>query len=210
MAFDWRAELEELKHLDLDLENIGAWPLIVKAIFAAMCAAFSAFLVYNFVISTQLDDLEVAQQKESELRQQYRVKFGIAVNVDLYRQQLKEIEEQFQSMLKQLPTKHETAALLDDMTYVGTANGLRFDQLEWQPEIKQEFYIELPMEIEVVGQYHQFGQFVSDVASLARIISLHDFSLQADGADGQGALRMDVQARTYRYKEVSEQQEGNK
>ncbi|GGA63746.1 pilus assembly protein PilO [Neiella marina] len=206
MAIDWRAELEQLKQVDLDLENMGSWPLLVKLVFAVMCSVFAAFLVYYFVISDQLDTLEHERNVEVELRQKYQLKYGIAVNVEIYRSQLAEIEEQFQSMLKQLPTRHETAALLDDMTYVGTANGLRFDKLEWQPEQQQEFYIELPMQLEAAGQYHQLGQFVSDVASLPRIISLHDFELQADPDSDKELLKMSVQARTYRYKEAEEQQ----
>ncbi|MBD1387930.1 type 4a pilus biogenesis protein PilO [Neiella sp. HB171785] len=206
MAIDWRAEFEQLKQVDLDLENMGGWPILVKLIFAVMCSVFAAFLVYYFVISDQLDTLEHERNVEVELRQKYQVKYGVAVNVEIYRAQLAEIEEQFQSMLKQLPTRHETAALLDDMTYVGTANGLRFDKLEWQPEQQQEFYIELPMKLEAVGQYHQLGQFVSDVASLSRIISLHDFELVADPDSDKELLKMSVQARTYRYKEAEEQQ----
>lgn len=201
MAIDWKAELEQLKHVDLDLENIGTWPLLVKSVFAVLVAIFAAFLVYYFVIDDQLTTLEKAQKEETELRQKYQVKYGVAVNVDVYREQLKTIEFQFQSMLKQLPTRHETAALLDDMTFVGTANGLRFDKLEWQPEREQEVYIELPMALEVVGEYHQLGQFVSDVAALSRIISLHDFTLKNADRD-EGKLSMEVQARTYRYKEA--------
>ncbi|MCM2678341.1 type 4a pilus biogenesis protein PilO [Echinimonas agarilytica] len=200
MQIDWKAELEQLKQVDLDLDNMGSWPRLVKAAFASMVAAFAAFLVYYFVISDQLTELEAERNTEVELRQAYEVKFGIAVNVEVYREQLKAIEQQFQSMLKQLPTRHETAALLDDMTFIGTANGLRFDKLEWQPEREQEIYIELPMELEVVGQYHQLGQFVSDVAGLSRIISLHDFQLKAV-EDEEDMLSMHVQARTYRYKE---------
>ena len=201
MAIDWQAELEQLKQVDFDLENIGAWPALIKGIFALIVSAFAGFLVYYFVISDQLTELEQKQQQELELRQKFQVKYGIAVNVETYRAQLKTIEQQFQSMLKQLPSSHETAALLDDMTFVGTANGLRFDKLEWQAEREQEIYIELPMALVVVGEYHQLGQFVSDVAALSRIISLHDFVLkEADGESGK--LSMQVQARTYRYKEA--------
>ena len=179
MAIDWQAELEQLKQVDFDLENIGAWPALIKGIFALIVSAFAGFLVYYFVISDQLTELEQKQQQELELRQKFQVKYGIAVNVETYRAQLKTIEQQFQSMLKQLPSSHETAALLDDMTFVGTANGLRFDKLEWQAEREQEIYIELPMALIVVGEYHQLGQFVSDVAALSRIISLHDFVFKA-------------------------------
>lgn len=203
MAIDWKAELEQLKHVDLDIENIGAWPALIKWVFAIVVALLAGFLVYYMVISNQIDTLEAEKKKELELRQKYQVKYGIAINVEIYREQLKTIEFQFQSMLKQLPTRQETAALLDDMTFVGTANGLRFDKLEWQPEREQEIYIELPMALEVVGEYHQLGQFVSDVAGLSRIISLDDFSLKNADKD-KGKLTMDVQARTYRYKEAEQ------
>ena len=161
------------------------------------------------MISDQLDQLARAEAQEVELKSQYAVKYQIAINVDIYREQMAEIEQQFQSMLRQLPTEHETAALLDDITYVGTANGLQFNKLEWQKETHQAFYIELPMIVEVVGKYHQLGQFVSDVAGLSRIVSLHDFSLSRPN-DQDDVLSMSVQARTYRYKEADTPPDGQK
>lgn len=206
--FNFNVDLSELN--ELDLEDVGSWPTAVKAVFACIVAIFVGFLVYYFVISDQLDQLAQAEAQELELKNKYAVKYQIAINVDIYRKQMAEIEEQFQSMLRQLPTEHETAALLDDITYVGTANGLQFNKLEWQKETHQEFYIELPMIVEVVGKYHQLGQFVSDVAGLSRIVSLHDFSLSRP-KDQDDVLSMSVQARTYRYKEAEtpNNQKGN-
>lgn len=204
--FNLNFDLSDLN--ELDLENIGSWPFVIKAIFASIIAVFVGFLVYYFVIADQLTHLERAEAEELELKNKYSVKYQIAINVDSYREQMVEIEKQFQSMLKQLPSEHETAALLDDITYVGTANGLQFDKLEWQKEKHQEFYIELPMVVEVVGKYHQLGQFVSDVAGLSRIVSLHDFKLLHLQGE-EDVLHMSVQASTYRYKEgenVAEQQ----
>jgi len=197
--FNLNFDLSELN--ELDLENVGSWPVLVKAVFATIVAIFVGFLIYYFVIADQLEQLDRVKAEEQELRNKYAVKYQIAINVDVYREQMVEIEKQFQSMLKQLPTEHETAALLDDITYVGTANGLQFNKLEWQKEKHQEFYIELPMTVDVIGKYHQLGQFVSDVAGLSRIVSLHDFKLvRQDGQDD--VLNMSVEAHTYRYKET--------
>ena len=98
-----------------------------------------------------------------------------------------------------MPTTHETPGLLDDITYVGTTSGLTFIRINWEPEIEKEFYTELPIKIDVVGDYHQFGSFVSEVAKLPRIVSLHDFAIQTEKDE---RLRFNVVAKTYRYKEV--------
>ena len=102
-------------------------------------------------------------------------------------------------MLKQLPATHETPGLLDDITYAGTSTGLTFVRINWMPEIEKDFYTELPIQIDVVGDYHQFGNFVSEVAKLPRIVSLHDFSVTTDKDD---RLVFNVVAKTYRYKEA--------
>ena len=201
MAIDWKVELEKLKNVDLDLSNIGGWPLIVKAIFAMIVSVIVGVAFFYLVISEQLDELNVQEQQEQNLRQVYVAKYGTAVNLEVYREQLKIIEDKFKSILKQLPTKLGTAELLDDITFVGTTNDLRLDKLEWQPEKPQKIYIELPMDLEVVGEYHQLGRFVSGVAKLSRIISLHDFVLELSEKNSE-ILKLTVEAKTYRYKDA--------
>ncbi|WP_445768035.1 type 4a pilus biogenesis protein PilO [Rheinheimera sp.] len=191
--------LSEIDVNDLDLENMGSWPAAAKVIFAVILAALVSILSYFLLVDSKIDELASAQTKEVELRQLYRTRYASAVNLDLYKQQMIEMEQTFSFLLKQLPTTHETPGLLDDITYVGTTSGLTFIRINWEPEIEKEFYTELPIKIEVIGDYHQFGSFVSEVAKLPRIVSLHDFAIQTEKDE---RLRFNVVAKTYRYKEV--------
>ncbi|HEY9043391.1 MAG TPA: type 4a pilus biogenesis protein PilO [Rheinheimera sp.] len=191
--------LSEIDINDLDLENMGSWPAGAKIIFAIILAILVSVLSYFLLVDSKIDELTVAEGKETELRQVYRTKYAQAVNLDLYKQQMVEMEQTFSFLLKQLPTTHETPGLLDDITYVGTTSGLTFIRINWEPEIEKEFYTELPIKIEVIGDYHQFGNFVSEVAKLPRIVSLHDFSITTEKDE---RLRFNVVAKTYRYKEV--------
>lgn len=191
-------KLSEIDINDLDLENMGSWPVTVKVIFAIIIAALVSVLSYYLLIDSKIDQLRADKQKETELRQLYQSRYAAAVNLEAYREQMKEMEQTFSFLLKQLPTTHETPGLLDDITYVGTTSGLNFLKINWEPEVEKEFYTELPIRIDVVGDYHQFGNFVSEVAKLPRIVSLHDFTIQADG---DNRLRFNVVAKTYRYKE---------
>lgn len=194
-------KLSEIDINDLDLENMGSWPVTVKVIFAVIVAALVSVLSYYLLIDSKIDQLRADKQKETELRQLYQSRYAAAVNLEAYREQMKEMEQTFSFLLKQLPTTHETPGLLDDITYVGTTSGLNFLRINWEPEVEKEFYTELPIRIDVVGDYHQFGNFVSEVAKLPRIVSLHDFTIQADG---DNRLRFNVVAKTYRYKESSQ------
>ena len=178
---------------------MGSWPAAAKVIFEVILAAVVSILSYFLLVDSKIDELAGAQTKEVELRQLYRTRYASAVNLDLYKQQMVEMEQTFSFLLKQLPTTHETPGLLDDITYVGTTSGLTFIRINWEPEIEKEFYTELPIKIEVIGDYHQFGSFVSEVAKLPRIVSLHDFSIQTENDE---RLRFNVVAKTYRYKEV--------
>ncbi|RDV26700.1 pilus assembly protein PilP [Alteromonas aestuariivivens] len=191
MKFDV-AKLKELN--ELDFEQIVIWPHEVKIVVAAFVAIVVGALSYYFLISPKLPVLEAAQVKEAELKNKFEAKYRIAVNLDAYKEQLARIEEDFSSMLRSLPTSNETPGLLDDITFVGTTSGLNFKLLNWQQEIPKEFYTELPIQIEVSGGYHNFGEFVSKVADLPRIVTLHNFDI----TDHQGTLRLQLQAKTYR------------
>lgn len=195
------SKLSDIDINDLDLENIGSWPLVAKVIFAAIVVAMVSLLSYYLVISSKIDALDTARQKETELLQVYQQRYVSAVNLDAYREQMKGMEQTFALLLRQLPTTHETPGLLDDITYVGTTSGLTFLRMNWEPEIEKEFYTELPIQIEVLGNYHQFGIFVSEVAKLPRIVSLHDFTIKADT---DNRLRFNLVAKTYRYKDASQ------
>ena len=189
--------LNEIELDELDLENIGSWPLVVKAIVCIIAAALVAFFTYSLLVSSEIEAYERAQEKEQELRTTYRQKYDVASKLEIYRQQMVEMEEKFSQLLKRLPTSSETPGLIEDLSYIGTSSGLTFHKVEWMPEIEKEFYTELPIKIEVVGSYHDFGEFVSKVAELPRIISLHDFTI--NGGELQEQLEFSVVAKTYRY-----------
>lgn len=193
-------DLKSLNEIDLDeldLENVGSWPLAVKVIVCCIAAGLVAFFTYSMLVSSEIEAYERAQQKEQELRTTYRQKYDVASKLEIYRQQMVEMEEKFSQLLKRLPTSSETPGLIEDLSYIGTSSGLTFHKVEWMPEIEKEFYTELPIKIEVVGSYHDFGEFVSKVAELPRIISLHDFTIE--GGEQQEQLEFSVVAKTYRY-----------
>ncbi|MDM7861622.1 type 4a pilus biogenesis protein PilO [Alteromonas sp. ASW11-36] len=191
MKFDV-AKLKEMN--ELDFENVALWPFEIKTVVAAVLAIIVGILSYHLIISAKLPVLDQAELREVELKQQFEAKYRIAVNLQAYEDQLARIEEDFSSMLKSLPTSNETPGLLDDITYVGTTAGLTFRVLNWQNEVPKEFYTELPIELEVQGTYHEFGNFVSSIAGLPRIVTLHDFEILSE-ADG---LKLQMQAKTYR------------
>lgn len=194
-----KLNLADIDFNELELQNIGSWPVVVKVAFAAVLALMVLISSYFLLVDSKIAELALVQQKEVELRQLYRSKYASAVNLELYKQQMVEMEQTFSSLLKQLPTTPETPGLLDDITYVGTSSGLRFIRINWDAETEKEFYTELPIKIEVTGDYHQFGHFVSEVAKLPRIVSLHDFSIQTAADD---RLHFNVVAKTYRYKGI--------
>ena len=201
MKLDLKLDFSNIDVNELTLDNIGSWPGVVKVIFATVLAIAVAALSYYLLVSSKIDDLNAAQRQEAQLRQEYRTKYASAVNLEPYKQQMAEMEQTFSVLLKQLPATHETPGLLDDITYVGTTSGLSFVRINWMPEIEKEFYTELPIRIEVLGGYHQFGNFVSEIARLPRIVSLHDFTISSEQ---NGQLRFNVVAKTYRYKEADQ------
>jgi type IV pilus assembly protein PilO len=191
MKFDV-SKLKELN--ELDFEQIAIWPKEIRIVVAAFVAIVIGALSYYLLVSPKLPILDAAELKEQELKLQFEAKYRIAVNLEAYKEQLARIEKDFSSMLKSLPTSNETPGLLDDITYGGTTSGLTFELLNWQQEIPKEFYTELPIEMEVSGGYHNFGEFVSKVADLPRIVTLHDFDLARNG----NTLSLKLQAKTYR------------
>lgn len=191
--FDWN---------DLtDLETIGGWPAPVKALIAIIVFAGALAAGYFFHVQNLQVRLQGVMAEESQLRIEFEQKAFLAANLEEYRAQTVEMEESFTELLRQLPSETEVPGLVDDVTETGIGSGLEFDNIALQPEMVQEFYIELPIDVDVVGDYHDFGTFVSGVASLDRIVTLHDFSItrRADSL-----LDMNIQARTYRYKDVNE------
>lgn len=200
MAFqDKLQELKEFDISDLDFDNVGSWPQIIKII--AFIAVFIVCLGlgYKFRIADLNTMLAKEQQTEATLKADFEKKANKAANLEAYRKQMEEMEESFGALVAQLPTDTEVPGLLEDITSRGVENGLSMKGIKLLPEVAQEFYVELPIAITVSGSYHDFGAFVSGVAGLPRIVTLHDFSIKRD-ATNSTVLTMSVTAKTYRYK----------
>ncbi len=195
MAIDFNALLEEIKRTNW--QDPGTWHaapklLVLVAILVALPAAG-----YFLDTQSQLEELERGRADETKLKQDYVSKKRQAVNLDLHRQQLREIDTQFGALLRQLPNRSQMDALLVDINQAGLGRGLQFELFKpAASEITREFYAELPIQVKVVGTYHDMGAFASDVGQLSRIVTLNDVQIQT-GKDG--ILTMDATARTFRY-----------
>lgn len=190
---------------ELDLSNIGKWPTAVKVAIILLACVLLAGLLYWGIISNEIAKLNRAEQKEVSLKQEFENKEAKAVNLAAYKQQLKDIEESFGAMLRQLPSKTEVEGLLVDISQTGLASGIHFQLFKPEAERYIDFYAELPIKMKMTGTYHQFGNFVSGVAALPRIVTLHNISItEAKGKAGAGKLTMEVTAKTYRYLDEAE------
>lgn len=193
-------KLRDLNNLDLseiDLDSIGVWPLAGRI--AVLVLLFILVLAGSWYFSIKDLDarLERAQVNELDLRREFETKAHQAANLEAYREQIAELEETFEALLAQLPSDTEVPGLLDDITEIGRGSSLNIQSIELQPERTDEYYIELPIKIVASGSYHDFGAFVSGVASLPRIVTLHDYSIRALPG---GLLNLEIDAKTYRYK----------
>ncbi|MGD8926789.1 MAG: type 4a pilus biogenesis protein PilO [Thioalkalispiraceae bacterium] len=199
-----------MKDIDLnsiDFSNVGAWPTPVKIAAIILVSALVGVGGFFLIIQNQIDKLERTERQELTLKQEFESKQAKAVNLEAYKQQLKEIEESFGAMLRQLPSKTEVEGLLVDISQTGLASGIEFQLFKPQGEKFIEFYAELPIQMKMTGTYHQFGNFVSGVAALPRIVTLHDISITKDTKTQ--LLTMEVTAKTYRYlddEEIKQQQ----
>ena len=192
--------LEQLQNFDLgdlDFNNVGSWPGPVKVIMMILLAVAVLGAGYYFYISDRVKALEVAEAKELELREDYEFKAERARNLEAYLQQKEEMQETFGALLRQLPEKTEVPGLLEDITRTAIDNELSIESITLQAENRTEFYVELPIDIAVEGDYHKIGSFISSVASLSRIVTLHDFRVQP--VEGTQTLKMTILAKTYRY-----------
>lgn len=187
---------------ELEFETIGTWPAPAKIVLALVMVVLLSVLGYYAVISDSISHLERLQGKEVELKQEFQRKHRMAANLPQYREQLETMQQQFSDLLTMLPTATEMPGLLDSITYLATDASLQIQSLNWKPEVKKEFYVEMPIEMKVSGGYHDFGAFSSGVAGLPRIVSLHDF-VMSRGQDSP--LVMTVTAKTYRFSEPTEE-----
>ena len=182
---------------ELDFSNIGEWPAAIKAILILILMAGVGVAWYFLDIEDQYKELKKVENVEKELRLDFEGKQAKAANLEAYREQLAEMEESFGAMLRQLPNRTEVADLLVDVSQTGLAAGLEFELFQPQPEVPKDFYAELPIKIRVIGTYHEFGEFVSGLAALPRIVTIHDVNIKPRAKAGQ--LTMEAMARTYRY-----------
>jgi len=200
MAVNVSAIVEELKRTKW--EDPGTWHWAPKAL--VLLVILIGIPVAGYFVDTQgqIDELERGRGQEATLKQDYLNKKKQAVNLDLHRQQLREIDTQFGALLRQLPNKSQMDALLVDINQAGLGRGLQFELFKPAPvEIMREFYAELPIQVKVIGTYHDMGAFASDVGQLSRIVTLNDVKIEA-GKDGN--LMMEATARTFRYLDDSE------
>ena len=196
--------LEELQ--SLDPREPGRWPLpILVGAVALYLVVLTGALLYFVVWQNESPDLDRYTQEEQKLRQEFKTKHAQAVNLNVYKQQLSDIERSFGALLRQLPGRTEVPNLLVDISQTGLAAGLQEKLFQPGTEKSNGFYAELPIKIKLVGSYHQFGAFVSGIAALPRIVTLHDIEIspakEGSGAEkgGYDNLVMDVTAKTYRY-----------
>lgn len=193
---------------NLSFKNVGSWPIPIKI--GALLILFVVLLLvgYWFVWKDQFEVLDQSRQQEQKLRAEFLDKKKQSVNLDLYRQQVKEIEQAFGALVRQLPNKSEMDALLTDINQAGLGRGLEFELFKPAPqETIKDFYAELPITIRVTGTYHDLGRFASDVAQLPRIVTLNNLAISQNAS---GNLVMDGTAMTYRYLDEDEVAKGKK
>lgn len=201
--------LDDLRNLDHN--NIGGWPKSIKTASAVLIAVLILFFGWYLYVSGQQDELEQAQRKETALRKEFSDKQAKAVNLEAYRKQLEDMKEMLQTMLRQLPSKTEMPDLLNDITQAALGAGLETQLFQPGGEAMKDFYAEKPIQLRMLGTYHQFGTFISNVASLPRVVilTMHDVSLKptsaAPGAaKAGGQLMLEGTVKTYRYLDDSE------
>ena len=197
------AELKEQLQ-NLDIKDVGNWPVVIKGGAIVIICAIVLAAGFWFDTRSQIDELEQARKKEATLKLDFAAKQHQAANLKTYELQMEEMKRSFGTMLRQLPSKTEIAELLVDISQTGLNNGLEFELFKPEAEVPEDFYAVLPIKIKVTGDYHEFGKFVSDVAVLPRIVTLHDIIItpSKDDKNNDGNhLVMEVTAKTYRYLE---------
>lgn len=192
---------------NIDLKNAGSLPIAVKMVLLGLLALLLLVAGYFILWSPAIEDYNQAEAKEQELRQTFLTKKSQAVKIEAYRQQMVDIEKTFGALLKQLPDRSEMDGLLTDINQSGLGRGLEFELFKPGQEVVADFYAEMPIQIKVLGNYHDIGAFATDVSRLSRIVTLNNLSispLQKDVKGGGGTLVLEAIAKTYRYLDASE------
>ena len=199
-AVDFNALANDFRNLNP--KDVGAWPLAPRI--ATLLGMFALVLAAGWflVCSDAIGTLELKQQEETKLRDDFLSKKRQSVNLDLYVQQLNEIDRSFGALLKQLPNKAEVESLLIEINQSGMGRGLQFELFKPSPEIVKDFYAELPISVKLTGNYHDFGAFAADIGRLSRIVTLNNIAITPNAKDG--TLTMDAVTKTFRYLDESE------
>ncbi len=195
-------ELSDLN--ELNLNNIGEWPVVAKVVLVLVLCAAVGYGWYHFITRDQITRLDRSVAKEVDLRASFEKKQEKAANLGGYEQQLAKMEERFGAMVRQLPDRTEVAGLLVDVSQTGLAAGLEFELFQPSTEQQKDFYAELPIRVRVNGRYHEFGRFISGLAALPRIVTIHDVKIDGGRSEQTGAeprLAMEATVKTYRYLE---------
>ncbi len=202
---DLNQYIDELRSLNTD--NVGSWPTWVYALCCLLLAGLIIGLGQYYLIQPKREALRISEAEEPQLKQRFEIRQRKVANLDAYKAQLAEMERTFGTMLRQLPSKSEIANLLLDISQTRLASGLQEELFQPKSEVSKEFYAEVPNTLTVVGTYHELANFVSNIAQLPRIVTLHDADIKPVkiNADSEvSELRMTVTAKTYRYLEEDE------
>jgi type IV pilus assembly protein PilO len=194
------AQLRRIDLGELEVSNMGAWPAPLKGVVVVLAMLLVLLLGYHLYLKDLLLQLDQRRADETVLKQQFASKARLVANLGPYTEQMKAMEAAFDLMLRQLPSDTEVPGLLEDISRTGLGSGLEFEEIKLLPEVVQPFYVELPIQITVTGGYHELATFVSGVAGLPRIVTLHDFQVRPVTPEVGSKLRMNILARTYRYK----------
>lgn len=207
---DFKALLDDFRNLNP--KDVGSWPVLPRA--AALLGLFAVLLLAGwwFLWVDELDTLEARQRDEEKLKEEFVVKKKQAVSLDLYIQQLSEMDRSFGALLKQLPNKSEVESLLVEINQAGMGRGLQFDLFKPGQEVMKDFYAELPISVKITGSYHDFGAFAGDIGRLSRIVTLNNILITSNPKGKDGALAMDAVTKTFRYldeEELARQRKAN-
>jgi type IV pilus assembly protein PilO len=195
--------VDELRSLDIN--DIGRWPLVFRVVVIGIVfAVVVGFGIYWTIIEDRAPQLKRAQDEEQTLRVAFESKQRKAANYDEYKKQLEQMEQSFGTMLRQLPGETEIPSLIVDISQTGLAAGLQEKLFQPQPEVQRDFYAEKPILIHLSGSYHEIANFVSGVAALPRIVTLHNINVRPDNAERFDELSIEVTAKTYRYLEEAQ------
>ena len=197
-AAQWLARLGQFELRDLDFERVGWWSLRFKALVALLLVGVLLIVGYGLQLQSPINRLAQQRDVEVTLKTEFASKATQAAGLDAWLMHVHELETSFSGVLKQLPGQAQVPGLLDEVSRIALTSGLLIEHIQWSPEVLQPFYAELPLKLVLIGGYHDLGLFVSSLASLPRIVTLHDFALAPLNDTGDGQLRMTLLAKTYR------------